>query len=128
MLSSKSILMAKTIRKKDLEIQILAGNPVKTCLSDCSQINSTLIHLSGSTLYVLNTLLNATAKKLIDHDFRERKSCRENNPLGHIGMPEAILIEASSISLPTKGAARGQRCCFSRNQICLQLSKQHQPA
>ena len=88
--------------------------------------------LKAPSLYVSSKYFvecrNATAKKLIDHDFRERKSCRENNPLGHIGMPEAILIEASSISLPTEGAARGQRCCFSRNQICLQLSKQHQPA
>ena len=39
----KSILMAKTIiRKNNLKIQILAGNPVKSCLSAGSQISSTL--------------------------------------------------------------------------------------
>ena len=79
---------------------------------------------------------NATAKKLIDHDFRERKSWRENNPLGHIeesssissrAMPAAILIEASSaISQPTtepKGAK--VLLLLTTKEICLQLSKQH---
>ena len=68
---------------------------------------------------------NATAKKLIDHDFRERKSCRENNPLGHIEMPEAILIEASSILQTTEGgkgvASLTRFACNYQNNIILEF-------
>ena len=75
-------------------------------INPCFSVPPKLPLIWKPSMYVLHTyyvlpcwMQNATAKKLIDHDFRERKSCRENNPLGHIGMPEAILIEASSISL-----------------------------
>ena len=40
---SKSILMAKTTRKKKIEIQILAGNTLESCLHSCSQISTTLV-------------------------------------------------------------------------------------
>ena len=74
---------------------------------------------------------NATAKKLIDHDFRERKCCKENNPLGHIEMPAAILIEASSILQTTEGgkgvASLTRFACNYQNNIILEFVHRIEP-
>ena len=47
--------MAKTMRKKNLKIQILAGNPVNSWFSACSQISSTLV--PGQVFHQFNFLL-----------------------------------------------------------------------